>query len=62
MVGQIIEPYDFDKSFPVYGFGGIPRFMNQDIVSHCFPLNGNAGDPSIIGINGIIETYRSNLT
>jgi len=26
-VGMIVEPYDLDKSFPVFGFGGVPRFM-----------------------------------
>ena len=23
-VGHIVEPYDSDRSFPVFGFGGIP--------------------------------------
>ncbi len=23
MVGGVIEPYDYDKLFPVFGFGGI---------------------------------------
>ena len=40
-VGSILEPYDNDKNFPVYGFGGIPVFMGKKDVSHCFPLNGN---------------------
>ena len=40
-VGSILESYDSDKSFPVYGFGGIPTFMGSNQVSHCFPLNGN---------------------
>jgi hypothetical protein len=26
-VGSIVEPYDTDRSFPVFGFGGIPRHM-----------------------------------
>jgi hypothetical protein len=26
-VGSVIEPYDSDMLFPVYGFGGIPRYM-----------------------------------
>lgn len=29
-VGAILENYDSDKSFPVYGFGGIPRFMGNN--------------------------------
>ena len=26
-VGSILEVYDNDRSFPVYGFGGVPRFL-----------------------------------
>lgn len=26
-VGCIVEPYDNDRSFPVFGFGGIPHHM-----------------------------------
>jgi hypothetical protein len=46
-VGAILEPYDTDKMFPVYGFGGIPRFMGEVNVNHCFPLNGNYGNPEV---------------
>ncbi len=28
-VGNILENYDSDKSFPVFGFGGVPRFMGE---------------------------------
>lgn len=28
-VGTVVEPYDSDRSFPVFGFGGIPRHMGQ---------------------------------
>ena len=57
-VGSIIEPYDSDRSFPVFGFGGIPRHMVLNSTSHCFALNGNPANPDIIGIQNIIETYR----
>ena len=40
-VGDILEPYDQFKSFPSFGFGGVPRFMNEHTTSHAFPLNGN---------------------
>jgi hypothetical protein len=40
-VGQVVEPYDADRSFPVYGFGGIPRHMGQSSTNHCFAMNGN---------------------
>jgi len=36
-VGHILQNYDTDKRFPVYGFGG--KVNGQ--VSHCFALNGN---------------------
>ena len=26
-IGGILENYDYDKSFPVYGFGGVPLHM-----------------------------------
>jgi hypothetical protein len=26
-VGGILENYDYDRSFPVYGFGGVPLHM-----------------------------------
>jgi hypothetical protein len=41
-VGSIVQAYDYDKLFPVFGFGGIPHFMGLKEVSHCFPLTGNA--------------------
>ena len=44
-VGKIIEPYDSDRSFPVFGFGGIPREMGINGVSHCFAINHNAANP-----------------
>lgn len=53
-VGSILEPYDSDKKFPVYGFGGVPYFMNQNRVNHCFPLNGNYNDPEVLGTAGIL--------
>jgi len=46
----VVEPYDFDKNFPVFGFGGIPRHMGLNQVSHCFALNGQAQTPEIHGI------------
>ena len=29
-VGAILEQYDADKKFPVFGFGGKPEFMRQN--------------------------------
>ena len=41
-IGQIIEPYDSDRMFPTFGFGGVPLHMGGlQETSHCFPMNGN---------------------
>ena len=52
-VGSILEVYDNDKSFPVYGFGGIPRYMGVNSVQHCFPVNGDFSNPEVYGSAGI---------
>ena len=48
-VGQVVEPYDHDRCFPFFGFGGIPRHMGINNVSHCFAMNGNPQNPEIPG-------------
>ena len=60
-VGAICEPYDNDKKFPTFGFGGIHRGMEMDDTSHCFPINGNVRDPSILGIEGVTQAYGESL-
>lgn len=60
-VGMVIEPYDHDKLFPVFGFGGIPRHMGINGINHCFAMNGNAANPAILSIEGIVGTYKSTL-
>ncbi|KAI8603400.1 Copine-domain-containing protein [Dissophora ornata] len=52
-VGSILEKYDTDKKFPVYGFGG--KVNGQ--VSHCFALNGNPQYPEVDGVDGILGAY-----
>jgi hypothetical protein len=55
MVGGILEPYDYDKLIPVYGFGGKPTFLDPNAaVSHCFPLS----DKPVVGVQGILDVYR----
>ena len=61
-VGNIIEPYDSDRAFPVFGFGGIPRQMGIAGVSHCFAINHNPAAPMIIGIEEVVSTYKLSLT
>lgn len=36
--------------------------MGETEVSFNFPLNGNVEDPSIKGIEAVLETYRQNLS
>lgn len=44
-IGKILENYDYERKFPVFGFGGIPRHTGINNVSHCFPMNGNERFP-----------------
>lgn len=52
---EILENYDSDKMFPVYGFGGILPDSRQ--VSHCFALNGDIYNPECNGIKGVMRSY-----
>jgi len=56
-VGYVVEPYDADRSFPVFGFGGVW----QGATNHCFALNGNPAAPEIQGIANIVATYKQTL-
>lgn len=47
--------------FATFGFGGIPRHMGLNSVSHCFPVNGSPVDPRIQGVGGVLQTYRGTL-
>ena len=57
---DILTQYDNDQLFPCYGFGG--RSAKERKVSHCFPLNGNPGNPYAKGVSGILAAYSSALT
>ena len=54
-VGDVIEFYDMDKAFPVWGFGGRPN--GQPTVSHCFSIVPGGGEAQ--GVAGIAEAYRN---
>jgi hypothetical protein len=47
-VCSILENYDADGMFPVYGFGGL--LPDASKVSHCFALNGNIFNPEMSGV------------
>ncbi|KAG6611232.1 copine-like protein [Phytophthora cinnamomi] len=55
--GAILEPYDSDKRFPVYGFGGLVN----GAVNHCFPLTFDPTQPEVEGINGIMSAYSNSF-
>ena len=58
-VMEILENYDADKMFPVYGFGG--KLSGTGRVSHCFALNGNIYDPEVNGVKGVMKAYYDSL-
>jgi len=56
-VGSILDNYDSQKYYPVFGFGGKPRTSTQ--TDHCFPLNGNRENPFVPGVYGIMQAYET---
>ena len=60
-MGSILAPFDDDGKIPVYGFGGIPKYMEKKTINDCFPLNGNIDDPFITGLDNIVDTYRKRI-
>lgn len=58
-VGRVLEFYDNDRQYPVFGFGG--RWGTYP-VNHCFPLTGNDQNPFCGGVAGILGAYRQALS
>ncbi|EER08667.1 copine, putative [Perkinsus marinus ATCC 50983] len=59
-VGEILEHYDRDKKYPVYGFGAkLPPDYTH--TSHLFACNGNYFRPEVVGVDGILDAYRKAL-
>uniref|UniRef100_A0A8C9ZZC4 Copine 3 n=1 Tax=Sander lucioperca TaxID=283035 RepID=A0A8C9ZZC4_SANLU len=55
-VGNVIQDYDSNKMFPVFGFGAqVPPSWQ---VSHEFPINFNPANPFCAGIEGVVHAYR----
>ncbi|XP_026456523.1 protein BONZAI 1-like isoform X2 [Papaver somniferum] len=57
-VGEAIKPFDFDKRFSAWGFGGKPT---GGVVSHCFNLNESPGETEVDGVDGILSAYSHAL-
>lgn len=58
--GAILEQYDYDKSFPVFGFGGVcggGMPCATGTTDFCFPVNGNRAQPEIQGVANIVMAY-----
>jgi hypothetical protein len=55
----ILQEYDSDKKFPVYGFGGIPPGGRD--VDHCFALNLNPSNPEVAGSHGVLQVRVQNV-
>eukprot|EP01080_Neovahlkampfia_damariscottae_P005671 gene5671-9492_t len=54
VVGSVLDKYDSDHRYPVYGFG----------VEGCdwFACNGDNNNPEVEGIEGVIKAYKSAQT
>ena len=53
-VGQVLEHYDSDRTFPAFGFGA----KIGHYTSHCFALNGDDARPEVVGIDGVLQAYQ----
>eukprot|EP00753_Platysulcus_tardus_P012741 PLAT3532.3.p1 GENE.PLAT3532.3~~PLAT3532.3.p1 ORF type:complete len:575 (-),score=322.82 PLAT3532.3:1822-3546(-) len=56
-IGDIVQAYDHDKRFPVFGFGGAVGGKTK----HCFPLTGDPDCYEVDGVPGILEAYNGSL-
>ncbi|XP_058478376.1 copine-3-like isoform X1 [Solea solea] len=55
-VGNVIQDYDSNKMFPVFGFGA--KIPPNGQVSHEFPINFNPTNPFCAGIEGVVQAYQ----
>ncbi len=61
-VGNIVEAYDTDKKYPVYGFGAAKNAKVAGEASktlHCFPLD--EANVEVDGVAGMLNAYKSIL-
>lgn len=61
-VGRILEHYDSDKKYPVFGFGAKVRTPDgsYSAAQHCFPVYG--GGLEVEGVQGILQAYKDCVT
>lgn len=61
-VCSILQDYDADQMFPVYGFGGkLPNSPDLNSASHNFALNGDFFSPEVNGTQGVLKAYYDSL-
>ena len=53
-IGTILQDYDTDQRFPVFGFGGSIGGRTE----HCFPLTFDPGNVEVEGVAGIMNAYN----
>ena len=60
-IGGLLEEYDSDKIFPLYGFGGqvLTQYGTWGPVSHCFPVSPYGWE--VNGVSGIFQAYKDSL-
>ena len=56
-IGEILQDYDSDNKYPVYGFGG----SINGATSHAFPLTFDPTTPEVHGVQGILEAYANSF-
>ena len=55
----MMTPHAAGGKFYVYGFGGIPKYLNQTEVSRLWSLNTNQEDPSCAGTMAVLQAYQA---
>jgi len=62
-IGAVLEHYDSDQAFPMYGFGARLPFRNNEKF-HCFALNfeESCGKAEVHGMQGVLDTYMRAVT
>ncbi len=60
---NVVHGYDSDGMIPLWGYGAlIPISNGRKINSWDFAINGDDANPSVQGIQGVMEAYRHALT
>ena len=64
MVGTVLQEYDSDKKFPVYGFGARWPLADGTLssVSHCFNIPFSSEKRiEVTGVSGILDAYAKSV-